>query len=295
MENIQHPNWRAISLATIVAISFAANSTFAALAYAGGSNPLSILCVRSSTSFVILYIFLACFRISRALPQHQRAPALGLGLVMMVSSYGLLGAISHMPVALVVITVYTYPIIVACVGWLSGQEPFRPYFAFALVVAFLGLTLALDLNGTTSNLLGLGLALMASAGVAGLLIGNERIHRGQDSRAFTLHMQGTAMIGFCAVAIMSGSFLLPVTFSGWIGFLGAPLCYAFASVFLFVVLSKIGSVRTALIMNLEPVSSVALAYLLLAQELTQLQLFGVALVVGAIIAIEVGKPSAKHS
>ena len=74
--------------------------------------------------------------------------------------------------------------------------------------------LALDFNGTKSNLLGLGLALMASVGVAVLLIGNERIHRGQDSRAFTLHMQGTAMIGFCAVAIMSGNFLLPVTLSG---------------------------------------------------------------------------------
>ncbi len=263
------------------------------MAYAGGSNALSILSVRSSASFVILYLFLASHRAPRSLPRHLRIPALALGVVMVISSYGLLGAIEHMPVALVVITVYTYPILVACVGWLSGREPFRPQFAIALIVAFLGLILALNPNGTNSNAIGVGLASMAAVGVAILLIGNERIHHGRDSRAFTLHMQGTAMAIFCAASILSGKFSFPHTTSGWIGFLGAPLCYAFASVFLFVVLSKIGSLRTALIMNVEPVSSVVLAYLLLAQTLNSLQLLGVALVVGAVIAIELAKPSVK--
>ena len=262
------------------------------MAYAGGSNALSVLTARSSVSFVILYLFLSVYRVPRSLPRYQRIPALALGCIMVISSYGLLGAIEYMPVALVVITVYTYPILVACVGWLSGRESFRWHFAVALIVAFLGLVLALDPSGTKSNMLGVGLASMAAIGVAVLLISNERIHRGRDSRPFTLHMQGTAMVIFCAASIVSGRFSLPHTVSGWIGFVAAPLCYAFASVFLFVVLSKIGSLRTALIMNFEPVSSVVLAYLLLAQKLDYLQLLGVALVVGAVIAIEVGKPAA---
>lgn len=295
MTNIQQLDWLAISLAVIVAISFAANSTFAALAYAGGSNALSILTVRSSASFVILYLFLSAYRVPRALPRSLRTPALALGCVMVMSSYGLLGAIEYMPVALVVITVYTYPILVACTGWLSGREIFRPHFAIALVVAFLGLVLALDLNGTKSNAYGLGLASIAAVGVAILLIVNERIHAGRDSRPFTLHMQGTAMAIFCAASIVSGNFSPPHNLSGWIGFIGAPLCYAFSSVFLFVVLSKIGSMRTALIMNIEPVASAVLAYLLLAQTLDNFQLVGIALVVGAVIAIEAGKPATQST
>jgi len=288
----QQLGWRAIALAVIVAISFAANSAFAALAYAGGSNALSVLTLRSTASFLILYLFLAGNRIPRGLPISQRVPALALGLVMVASSYGLLGAIEFMPVALVVITVYTYPILVACAGWLSGRELFRPRFAIALVIAFLGLIFALNLNGTQSNTRGIGLASIAALGVAVLLLANERIHGGHDSRPFTLHMQGTAMAVFCVASVLSGQFSLPYTFSGWVGLVCAPLCYAFASVFLFVVLSRLGSIRTALIMNFEPVASVVFGYLLLAQTLGNLQLFGIALVVGAVVAIEAGKSTA---
>ena len=283
--------WRGFSLAVVVAVAFAANSAFAALAYAGGSNALSILTTRSSVAFMILYIFLAKNSVPRALPQAKRIPVLALGLVMAISSYGLLGAVERMPVALAVITVYTYPILVALSGWLSGREIFRPRFAVALFAAFGGLVLALDIRNGNSTAIGIGLASIAAAGVAVLLVMNEQLHDGQDSRPYTLHMLGTVTIIFGLVSIVSGHFTFPHTPSGWIGFIGAPLCYAFAIVFLFVVLSMIGAMRTALIMNIEPVASVILGYLLLAQKLQLFQLLGIALVVGAVIAIEAAKPT----
>ncbi len=284
--------WRGFSLAVVVAIAFAANSVFAALAYAGGSNALSVLTARSSVAFIILYIFLTKYRVPRALPQPKRIPAFALGLVMVISSYGLLGAVEHMPVALAVITVYTYPILVAVSGWVSGREIFRPRFAIALIAAFGGLVLALDIGGANSTPIGISLASIAAIGVAVLLVVNERLHDGHDSRPYTLHMLGTATTIFGLASIVSGHFSFPHTPSGWIGFVGAPLCYAFASVFLFVVLSMIGAMRTALIMNIEPVASVILGYLLLTQKLQSFQLLGIALVVAAVIAIEAAKPTA---
>ena len=287
--------WHGFPLAVVVAVGFAANSAFAALAYAGGSNALSVLTTRSSVAFIILYMFLAKKRVPRALPQAKRIPVLALGLVMVTSSYGLLGAVEHMPVALAVIIVYTYPILVAVSGWLSGREIFRPHLAAALFVAFGGLVLALDIGGANSTTIGVGLASIAAAGVAVLLVMNERLHDGQDSRPYTLYMLGTATTIFGLASIVSGHFAFPHTPSGWIGFVGAPLCYAFASVFLFVVLSMIGAMRTALIMNIEPVASVVLGYLLLAQKLQSFQLLGIALVVGAVIAIEATKPTTPTS
>lgn len=286
--------WRGFSLAVVVAVAFAANSAFAALAYAGGSNALSVLTTRSAVAFIILYSFLAKNRVPRTLPQAKRVPVLALGLVMVISSYGLLGAVEHMPVALAVITVYTYPILVALSGWLSGREIFRPRFAVALFAAFGGLVLALDIGGVNSTAIGIGLASIAAVGVAVLLVMNERLHDGHDSRPYTLHMLGTATAIFGLASIVSGHFSFPQTPSGWVGFVSAPLCYAFAIVFLFVVLSMIGAMRTALIMNIEPVASVVLGYLLLAQKLLPLQLAGIALVVGAVIAIEAAKPTVRN-
>jgi drug/metabolite transporter (DMT)-like permease len=278
--------WRGLALALIVAVSFAGTSVFAVLAYAGGSDPLSVLTARSIAAFVILHLVLGLRRIPRALPARQRNAALALGLLMAVYSYGLLGAIEYMPVALAVITFYTYPILVAVAGWLSGRESFQPRFALALIVAFAGLILALDLSAARPHPLGVSLALMAAIGLAVLLIVSERVRGDCDSRPITLHMLGTAMAAYVAVSAALGHLALPQTPSGWIGFVGAPLCYTFSIVFVFVVLSMIGPLRTALVMNIEPVASVVLGYLVLAQKLDALQLLGIAVVVGAVAFVE---------
>ncbi|MFT4585400.1 MAG: drug/metabolite transporter (DMT)-like permease [Gammaproteobacteria bacterium] len=81
-------------------------------------------------------------------------------------------------------------------------------------------------------------------------------------------------------------FALPDSAAGWVGFIAAPLCYTFAIIFLVVVLAKVGSLKTALLMNLEPVSSVLLGYVILSQALNPMQLLGVGLVVGAVVSTE---------
>jgi drug/metabolite transporter (DMT)-like permease len=191
-----------------------------------------------------------------------------------------------MPVALCVITLYTYPLIVAIVGWLSGREPFRLRFALALCCAFAGLVLALDLPGERPSATGIALAASAAIGVALLLVVSERQHAARGSLPFTMYMLGTCMVVALAATVLGGNFSLPHTLPAWIGFVGTPLCYSFSIICMFVAVSMIGSVRTSLFMNLEPVSSVLLGYVLLAQSLNTSQLVGVALVIAAIIGIE---------
>jgi drug/metabolite transporter (DMT)-like permease len=288
--NAESSSARGVALALIVAISFAANSVFAALAYAGGSNPISVLVVRSTAAFAVLYLVLSLGRAGASLPRRQRNTALALGVVMAVSSYGLLAAMEYMPVALCVVTLYTYPLLVALSGWISGHEPFQIGFALALIAAFLGLVIALDLPGTPPSLVGVGLALTAALGVAVLFVVSERVSDVDDSQPFTLHMLSSCMVVSIIASVSLDQFALPNSTSGWIGFIAAPLCYTFAIIFLFVVLAKIGSLKTALLMNLEPVSSVLLGYVILSQALNTLQLLGIALVVAAVISTEMLTP-----
>ena len=64
------------------------------------------------------------------------------------------------------------------------------------------------------------------------------------------------------------------------------LFYSFGIICLFVVLAKIGPVKASLIMNIEPATSVLLGYLLLDQRLAPQQLFGIALIVSAVLVVE---------
>ena len=146
--------------------------------------------------------------------------------------------------------------------------------------------IALDLPGETPSLIGIGLALTASLGIAVLFVVSERVRDVDDSRPFTLHMLAACMVVSIIALVVLEQFALPDSAAGWVGFIAAPLCYTFAIIFLVVVLAKVRSLKTALLMNLEPVSSVLLGYGILSQALNPMQLLGVGLVVGAVISTE---------
>jgi len=290
MDIAKQSDWRGVAMALVVAISFSATSVLAALAYTGGTNALSVLTVRSIVAFIILYLVLRAKKVPITLPPRQRNGALGCGLLMALYSYGLLGAIEYMPVALAVIIFYTYPILVAGTGWLSGRETFSPQVAVALAAAFVGLVLALDVWGSQPHPLGVGLALMAAVGLTALLIASEKVRGDSDSRPITLHMLATATAVYFIVSVVLGNFALPQTTSGWVGFVGTQITFTFSIVSVFIVLSMIGPLRTSLTMNIEPVITVTLGYLILAQTLNAWQLLGFTLVIGAVVTVEVLKP-----
>ena len=91
---------------------------------------------------------------------------------------------------------------------------------------------------------------------------------------------------FLVVVLVFGGAALPHTPYAWFGFIGAPVFYTFSIITLFVVFADIGPVKASMIMNIEPVTSVVLGYLLLDQRLASTQLFGIALVVGAVLLVE---------
>ena len=277
--------WSGILLGVAVATSFAANSTLARLAYDAGSNALSVLTVRTGVALLALYLLVSLKRVPIALPRRQRIGALVLGIPLGVYSYGLLGGIEHMPVALVVITFYTYPFIVALGSWLLGRERITFTTLAALVVAFVGLTLALDFTSDEVNTIGISMALGAAFVFAIVLLFSDRVRGKGDSRPITLHMLLAAFFVYLAACAITGLFALPRAPSGWIGFIGTPLFYSFSIITLFVVITIIGPVRAALTLNVEPVGSVILGYLILDQRLGPVSILGIALVVAAVVSM----------
>lgn len=282
-------------MALLVGVSFATNSVLSAVAYRGGATPLAVVLARSGAALVLLYLLLLARGVSRRLPWPQRRVALMVGCVFASYSYGMLVAIQYLPVGLVVATFYTFPILVGLVEWWSGRQVFSARLVIALVVAFVGILLALDVFGAQLHRLGVTLCLIAAVGVTIVMTVSARVRGAGDSRPVTLHMLGTAVAIFGVIALIDGGVVLPHTAVAWGAFIGAPLFYSFGIITLFVVLAEIGPVKTSLIMNIEPVTSVVLGYLLLGQRMGPLQLVGIGLVVAAVLLIEsmkLGRPAA---
>jgi drug/metabolite transporter (DMT)-like permease len=147
-----------VILTILVAVSFAVNSTLAAIAYQHGANPLSALTLRTAAAALTVAIILRLWRVPVTLSGRIKLIGIGLGGFLAAYSYGVLGAIEHLPVALVVLTFYLYPMLTGFGAWITGQEPISPKLVIALLTAFAGLALALDVFGRSLSLTGIAMA-----------------------------------------------------------------------------------------------------------------------------------------
>ena len=274
-----------------VAGSFAANSTLAKLSYDHGATPLSVLTWRSGLAALGVFLVLTIWRVPRKLLARQRWTAFAMGAIVATYSYGLLGAMEHIPVALAVLTFYLYPLLTSLGAWASGQESMTARTFLCLIAAFIGLAIALEITGDF-NMIGVSMAAGAAVLITVLLLMANRMVSGVDSRVMSLHMMTSATVVYITVDIVFQEFPLPSSITGMLAFLGSGVFYSFAMIGMFVGIAKIGAVRTTMFMNFEPVSSIFFGMVILGQFLAPFQLAGAGLVIVAIVTAAVGKRSA---
>ena len=284
-------------LAGTAGIGFAANSTAAKLAYEGGTNPLTFLTLRSALAALLVLSIILLTRRSLQMPFRRRFAAFTIGAILALYSYGLLAAIQFIPVALAVLTFYTFPLLTSAYAWMSGRERPSLLSIAALLVACGGLVLALDVRGGQLNLEGIALAAMAALGVTIVVILNNRLVGTADAHPITLQMMLSATFLYALITLVWGDFALPQTGAGWTSLAVGASFYAGAILTVFVAMSLAGAVPTALSMNLEPVASLAFGFLILGQALSGLQLLGAGLVIAAVLSVrlaEIRKPGPKR-
>lgn len=272
-------------LAGAAGIGFAANSTAAKLAYGGGTNPLTFLTLRSALATVLVLFIILITRRSLHMPLRRRLAAFGLGAILAAYSYALLAAIQFIPVALAILIFYTFPLLTAAFTWVTGRERPTVLSITALLIAFLGLGLALDIGGGKLNPEGIALAAFAALGITIVVILNNRLVGSEDSHPVTFHMMLSATTLCLVVILLLDDFALPQTGLGWASLGVGTAFYAAAIVTVFIAMSLAGAIPTALSMNLEPVASMTFGFLILDQILSGTQLLGAALVIAAVLSV----------
>jgi drug/metabolite transporter (DMT)-like permease len=276
-----------IALVALTAICFAANSSSSVAAYEGAATPLSMLTFRAVFAVVALYAVLRAMGVSLAMERRDRNTSLALGILLAAYSFCLMEAFDRLPVALAVLTFYLYPIIMGFAAYCIGQDRLSRALVIGLVVAFIGLGIALDVTGESLDPLGIALAAIAAAFFSALaIIAAPIAARSGDSRPMVFYSHVTGALILVAASLITWDFPLPTTPRSWVAFFAAPVFYTVASVSFFAAVTRIGTVRTGLLMNLEPIAAMVFGFVLLDQILTPVQLGGAALVIAAATAVK---------
>lgn len=270
----------------VSALAFAGNNVFAVLSYEGGTTPLTLITFRMALTLVALAVMMKLMDIAIPLPKKERNAAFILGLLNGIMAFCLMSAFDHIDVGLAILVFYLYPVLTGLGAWMSRQETLNRGIIIGLIGSFGGLALALDVTGETGNLQGIALAGGAAVLMTIVILLSARVLQTDNARSVTLHMHVSASSLFIVISLIAGELSLPGTTGGWVGFIGVPLFYAVAVATFFAGIAMIGGVRTSLVMNLEPVASIALGFILLGQILSPRQLLGAAIVIAAVTAVK---------
>ena len=275
-------SWSGGAVALFAAAAFGFHNVIVRMALDGGSDPETLLALRGPFAAAAIYFYCRLRGQSPRIDGKARYAALGLGLVLAVQSFGLLAAFQRIPVSLAILVFYTFPILVAI--YAVAAERTRPgaLTLLAIVLAFAGLVLALDVSADAFNWEGVAFGGLASAGMTVTVLAGARVTRSAGPVATSFHSILVTGGIFLALVAARGGPALPDHGAGWIAFAAVPVTYLIAVVSFFLAIATISGPRVAVYLNAEPIVAIALAVTLLGETLSPLQAAGAVLVVTAI-------------
>jgi drug/metabolite transporter (DMT)-like permease len=275
-----------VTIALAAAAAFALANASASVAYHGGSNALTVAATRFIVPAVALVAWMRISGIPLRLAKRDALAAASLGVVTALYNWAILRSFGSIPFALAVLILYLFPLMAAAIVAGLGWEKLASRTIVAVVVAFAGLALALNVRDSNLNLEGVALAIFAAFGLAVVVAVSGRIFRKVDARPVTLYMAATACALLLMLCAASGAFTLPNTASGWVGFGVAAVLYGFAMIGFFIAVSIIGPVRASLLSYADAIISAGLGVVALGQALLPVQILGIAIVIFALIGAQ---------
>ncbi|MBX9701583.1 MAG: DMT family transporter [Acetobacteraceae bacterium] len=271
----------------LAAAGFGLAPTVAKVAYAEGSNTLTVVVLRAVVSGVLIALFMLAAGEPFRPDRRAIAPGLLASLLSMAAVYGFLGAAATLPVAAVVLIFFLHPLGVAAIQHWRGRERLTPARLALALAAFAGLAVALGPRPGALDPGGLALAVLSAVAVTGLILVMARVREFASSSQANVWIALVNAVGFGVVATALGGWALPAGPLGWAAIAAAGAGIAVALVAFFAAFRHLSPVRATMISCSEPVLGILLAAALLGETLAPWQWAGVAVTVIALTLFEV--------
>jgi drug/metabolite transporter (DMT)-like permease len=293
---------RRLALVTVV-VSAACFGTLGVLThfvYAEGVGPLALLTWR----FAAASLLMASFQLARGRRELAVTPReIGHFSLLALTGYGAASlcyffALPLIGVSITSVLLYTYPAIVALIGWVLLGEPFSYRRLAAIALTFAGCALVSRAFEGAARVSVTGIALGLGAGL-GYAVFNVLSYRFMGARPRIVLMAYTFGISSIAIGIASLLVGAPLSVATW-----TPLVWAllvaivlvptFAAVVLYLGgIQRLGASQAAIVSTFEPLFAILLSAVILGERLTPSQWLGSAVVLAGVVLSEWGTTGVK--
>jgi drug/metabolite transporter (DMT)-like permease len=277
--------------------AFGAMAVFGKLAYGEGATVGTLLAVRfalAATLFWALVLLGGARREVRALGRRDVAVGLGLGACGYALQSGCyFAALERIDASLLSLLVYTFPAMVAAAAIALGRERLDRRRLTALALALGGLVLVVAGAGTGAlDPLGAALAMVAAVVYSTyILVGDGVVGRMRPQLLSALVCTGAAASLTIGSALVGQLRPAELTVAGWGWLASLTVVSTLGAVSLFFAgLRRVGPTTASILATVEPLVTVLLAFLVFAERLGAVQLVGGALVLSAVVVLNIRSP-----
>ena len=271
-----------------VASAFASNHLCARIAFDHGASVATAVSVRATFTALLLLLMMRLQGVRIAIPGELRGRTLLAGVLIAVQSYTLYSAVAIIPPALALLVFQTSPMLYVLFTWALGREAPRWNAIPPMILALIGLALALDVRAAENMAAGVAWAFASSLSMTIVYYLNANALKSLDGRLRTFAMTAVTAVLVIVAATAAGAQALPRDGLGWGGLALLAVFYCIAMMSLFYVLPRVPSTVTGAL-NFEPIALLVLAWPILGHTVTAVQLVGAVMTVGAIAWLGVSK------
>ena len=290
-------------LCLVASAGFGGMAVLAKLAYGSGVTMLTLLSTRFALASAVLWLLVlrpwnrdARGHAGAALPPARTVLAgLALGALVYSAEAGLFfAALTRMGAGVTELLLYVYPAFVLTAAVLLGRERTSPRSIVALVVATAGAALVL-LGGSAGSLdaLGVLLALGAAFGYATYILTSDHIVRGVPPLTLAALVCTGATASFTLAGLAGRQLHYGFGAPGWLWIASIALVSTVLPIGTFLAgVVRVGPSRASIISTVEPVVTVALAWVAMGEVLGPVQVLGGLGVLTAIVVLQSRSPRA---
>ena len=277
---------RGIAFALLSAVGLGLAVAAARYAFEGGTNGLTVASARSLVLAAGLFVYCRATGRSLGLRRADRRRCAGLGLLMAIGFYGHVGAVEYISIGLTALLFFTFPPLIGLIQAVLDRTWPALAKTIALATAFAGLTTMLGASLGASDPRGVALVLGSAIAVALNSVGIVRSVGHINPLVALFHMAVTAAVTLSVLTLATSSVRLPISGTGWAGMFGVIALQCASLPLYFVAVTRIGALKSAMLANLQPVTSIIAARVLFGELLGAAQLAGGAMVLAGVMLMQ---------
>ena len=268
-----------ITIIILSSLCFAVVPTAAKTALDLGSSLFVLLFSRCLIGLFLLIPFMVFQKKSVIVPRKHIPPILLSSLISVCLIASTYHAIEFLNIAIVLVIMYSFPLGVAIITYLRGEEQITLLQWICLIGVIFGLTLVVSDGTFQVSIYGIGISCISLILMVIFMYYSSKIADEVGSQKFNVHINLWSITFLIAAYFaFDFSFSVPSSNSGKIALFCNGLFYILSYTLFYIGSKKIGITRASILSSMEPLFATFLALIFLNQYLSFLECVGFGLV-----------------